>query len=148
MKTVRDIYIALLIELNKHKSPTILLEDFNHYHNKAIQSYTNKRVNIFPVGRQVIDDLAPLVKFSTKLVKVTQIVTYPVSTRYSLPANYFHLLRCNVGMKVVALDRDVCVPIDSILYPTTKPITSKELSDISSDYYLKPSSSNIYYMIN
>lgn len=49
--TARELYEALLIELNKVQAPNILLEDFNYFANKAIYQYINKRYNIYDVNQ-------------------------------------------------------------------------------------------------
>jgi len=36
MTTSRQLYEAVLIELNKENAPNLLLEDFNYFANKAI----------------------------------------------------------------------------------------------------------------
>lgn len=148
LRTTKDVYVALLIELNKHKSPTILLEDFNYFHQKAIQSYVNKRVNIYPVGRQVVDDLQPLMKFNYPLVKQAENNTFPISTRFALPNDYFHLQRCNIALTVLQDDLSRCFYKNAVVYPDVRPITSKELSSINSNYYFKPSLTRAYYMVN
>ena len=60
LRTIKDVYLATLMELNKHEAPTILLEDFNYFFNKATLIYINKRINISPIGQQVLDDLAEI----------------------------------------------------------------------------------------
>jgi hypothetical protein len=34
--TARQVYEAMLVELNKTEAPSLLLEDFNYFFNKAI----------------------------------------------------------------------------------------------------------------
>lgn len=58
--TARQVYEAVLIELNKVNAPTILLEDFNYLFNKAINQYINKKYNIYDVNQQSTDDLRVL----------------------------------------------------------------------------------------
>jgi len=78
LTTIKDVYLALLIELNKQESPTILLEDFNYLYNKAKQNYINKRINISPIGQQVIDDLAEITVFGRALTVISiNANTYP-----------------------------------------------------------------------
>ena len=49
--TSRQLYEAVLIELNKENAPNILLEDFNYFANKAINNYINKRYNIYDINQ-------------------------------------------------------------------------------------------------
>lgn len=60
--TVRDLYDNLLIELNKVEAPSLLLEDFIYFANKAVQQYINKRYNLYDVTQQTTDDLRVLKK--------------------------------------------------------------------------------------
>lgn len=48
--TAREVYEAMLIELNKVEAPSMLLEDFNYLFNKAIYQYINKRYNIYDIN--------------------------------------------------------------------------------------------------
>lgn len=58
--TVRTLYDNLLIELNKVEAPSLLLEDFIYFANKAVQQYTNKRYNLYDITQQTTDDLRAL----------------------------------------------------------------------------------------
>ena len=150
LTTIKDSYLALLIELNKQESPTILLEDFNYLYNKAIQVYANKRINISPIGQQVIDDLAELTVLGYALNNLSiNNNTYPKQYNTNLPEDYFHILRCNPEVITNVIQNEICPdPIGKITFPITKPITSKALAEIGNNYYLKPSFKQIYYAIN
>ena len=63
--TVRDLYDAALIEINKLESPSMLLEDYNYFINKAIQQYINKAYNRYEINQQATDDLGVLKTYST-----------------------------------------------------------------------------------
>jgi hypothetical protein len=41
----------MLVELNKVEAPSILLEDFNYFFNKAITRYINKKYNIYDTNQ-------------------------------------------------------------------------------------------------
>ena len=58
--TVKQAYEYTLMELRKHKSPSLHLEDYNYYLNKGIQEYANDRYNLFETSQQLTDDLQPL----------------------------------------------------------------------------------------
>ena len=64
--TVRDLYDAALIEINKLEAPSMLLEDYNYLINKAIQQKVNKSYNMYEINQQATDDLLAL-KVSDKL---------------------------------------------------------------------------------
>ena len=58
--TARDLYDAALIEINKLEAPSMLLEDYNYFINKAIQQYINKVYNRYEINQQATDDLLSL----------------------------------------------------------------------------------------
>ena len=60
--TVRDVYEATLIEINKENSQSFTIEEFNYILNKAILAYTNEKYNFYAVNQQVSDDLRVLVR--------------------------------------------------------------------------------------
>jgi hypothetical protein len=64
--TIRQLYDNLLSELNKVEAPSILLEDFVYFANKAVQQYVNKVYNRYDINQQSTDDLRAL-KVTTKL---------------------------------------------------------------------------------
>jgi hypothetical protein len=100
--TARDLYEAVLIEVNKDGSPNLLLEDFNHFANKAINNYINKRYNIYDINQQTTDDLRVLK--STAILKPTRVNTYDTFTNagegkmatfeVTMPSDYLHILNC------------------------------------------------------
>ena len=105
--TARQVYEGTLIELNKIQAPSMLLEDFNYFINKAINQYINKKYNIYDINQQSTDDLRVLK--ATAIIPVTAITNAygqnsagQVTTRSSLyagtyeadlPTDYLHLLK-------------------------------------------------------
>jgi len=48
--TARQIFEASLIECSKVNAPSLLLDEYNYYINKAINNYINKQYNIYDVN--------------------------------------------------------------------------------------------------
>ena len=98
--TVRQVYEAHLIEMNKTQAPSLLLEDFNYFFNKAINQYVNKKYNLYDVNQQSTDDMRVLKASSILTVKKTSFygestgVTGRIGAVYEayLPIDYLHLL--------------------------------------------------------
>lgn len=89
--TVRDLYDAALIEINKLEAPSMLLEDYNYFINKAIQQYINKAYNRYEINQQATDDLGALKVSTTLTVKNDDTPSFPgeeVSYFATLPNNY------------------------------------------------------------
>lgn len=48
--TARQIWENMLTELSKVHAPSMLLQDFNYFLNKAVNQYINKRYNIYDIN--------------------------------------------------------------------------------------------------
>jgi hypothetical protein len=55
--TSRQAYIDILTELVKEETPTLYLEDYLYYYNKAISEYMKSRYELFEVNQQLTDDM-------------------------------------------------------------------------------------------
>ena len=60
--TTREIYEAVLVEINKENAQSFSLEEFNYILNKSILSFVNNRYNFYSTNQQLSDDLRVLVK--------------------------------------------------------------------------------------
>lgn len=60
MASARDVYDAVLVELNKNQVQNLLLEDFNYLFNKAAYQYINKKYAVYDTNQQSTDDLRVL----------------------------------------------------------------------------------------
>lgn len=58
--TARQVYENLLRELNKVNAPSLHLEDYNYFINRAIMEYINRRYNLYDTSQQTTDDLQVL----------------------------------------------------------------------------------------
>lgn len=63
--TVRDVYEAVLVEVNKENAQSFTLEEFNYVLNKAILASVNEKYNFYAVNQQLSDDLRVFVKGQT-----------------------------------------------------------------------------------
>ena len=107
--TARQVYEAVLVEMNKVQAPSLLLEDFNYLFNKAINQYINKRYNIYDVNQQTTDDLRVLKSSVTLRALNDKSPINDVTVRdsmygaiyeFALPVDYLHLLNCVCNFKV------------------------------------------------
>ena len=60
--TVREVYEAVLVEINKVNAATFTVEEFNYMLTKSILAFTNEKYNFFAVNQQLSDDLRVLLK--------------------------------------------------------------------------------------
>jgi hypothetical protein len=58
--TARQAYIDILTELVKEEAPTLYLEDYLYYFNKAISEYMKTRYEVFETNQQLADDIGVL----------------------------------------------------------------------------------------
>jgi hypothetical protein len=70
--TARQVWEGMLTELSKVNAPSMLLQDFNYFFNKAINQYINKRYNIYDINQQTTDDL--------RVLKATTILNAQLAT--------------------------------------------------------------------
>ena len=47
----KQIFEYALVELNKREAPSLLLEDYNYFINKAINQFVNKSYNIYDIKK-------------------------------------------------------------------------------------------------
>lgn len=143
--TVRDVYEAVLIELNKVQAPSLLLNDFVYYINKAIQEYFNKRYNLFEKNQQATDDLSRL----NRLATITAITrsndpVYKTVWTVELPSNYVHILNCTC---VFDKERDKCNKDNRTVVQGANKLDTNQASHVLSNYYMQPSIKQPYYYI-
>lgn len=103
--TSKQLFEYALIELNKREAPSLLLEDYNYFINKAINQYINKIYNAYDLNQQKTDDLRVLK--STVLLTPTLNNDYGTSDLFgnvyevNLPDDYLHVLNCIVEYTVL-----------------------------------------------
>ena len=154
--TARQLFEYALIELNKVQAPSLLLEDYNYFINKAVNQYINKVYNLYEINQQKSDDLRVL-KASAVLTPSLQTI-YPkqsagvgnplFKTTYEvdLPDDYLHILNCVVEYTVTS--RFKCYDAGTQVHFGAKRLTSDMFSQIINNYYMRPSYKNPYFYIN
>lgn len=148
--TSKQLFEYALIELNKREAPSLLLEDYNYFINKAINQFINKVYNAYDVNQQKSDDLRVL-KATTVLVPVLN-NEYTTSALFSkvyevdLPDDYLHILNCVVEYKL--LKEYKCYNTNDYWQQGAKRLTADMFSQILNNYYLRPSYKNPYFYIN
>lgn len=153
--TARQVYEAVLVEMNKVQAPSLLLEDFNYLFNKAINQYINKRYNIYDINQQTTDDLRVL-KSSVTLralndkSPVTDVTVrdsmYGAIYEFSLPQDYLHLLNCICNYKVNKPFK--CYNANTYVQFPAQRLTSDMWSQIINNFYMRPTYKRPYYFIH
>lgn len=152
----------MLIELSKVNAPSLLLEDFNYFFNKAINQYINKRYGIYDVNQQTTDDLRVLK--ATAILKPKEAI--PASDEISdvgnfgaglskifggtyevnLPLDYLHMLNCICIYRVDK--RYKCYNSGDHVQFAAKRLTADSWPTIVNDFYNRPAPQRPYYYIN
>lgn len=159
--TARQVWEGLLTELNKVNAPSMLLQDFNYFFNKAIYQYINKRYNIYDINQQTSDDLRVLKATSilpvTKSLETDQFeelnnlgagssklfgATYEVT----LPQDYLHILNCICIYKVNKNYK--CYNAGDYVQFAAKRLTGDSWPIIVNDYFNRPLPERPYFYIN
>lgn len=146
--TARQVYDYLLIELNKVEAPTLLLEDFTYFLNKAIINYSDKRYNLYELSQQLTDDLGVLSATTviTTLTPKTGNSLQGATYQGKLPQDYFHLLGVVAEFKLLKVYN--CKPIGSEMHRGVKKLTSQMYTGIIDNFYYMPSAMNPYYFLH
>jgi hypothetical protein len=158
----RELYEAALIEMNKVEAPSLLLEDYNYFINKAVQQYINKVYNRYDINQQSTDDLRVLkATAEVKLQRVDSKRLYDNDVTTSvrrvgdrvkftyegvLPKDYMHLLNCIVDYRV---NRNFkCYKAGDYIPFAAKRLTADMASGIINNVYMKPDYKRPYFYIN
>lgn len=155
--TELDLYKNALIEINKLEAPSMLLEDYNYFINKAIQQYVNKVYNRYDTTQQTTDDLSALKR--TAILNIHESEPYMAMERKfyycDLPADYLHILNCIVTFNNVADDNEAKKKCNKDDYETNKTksvlarrLTADQYPTIVINAYLKPTHKRPYFFIN
>lgn len=151
--TIKQMYEACLIELNKQEAPSILLEDFNYLAQKAINQYINRKYNIYDVNQQSTDDLRVLkataildptkANYEDSLMQELTGATYEVN----LPDDYLHILNC-ICVYQVKGGNYKCYTNNSYVRFGAKRLTADMWGQVINNFYMKPSYKRPYYYIH
>ena len=140
--TWRELYEYALIEVNKLKAPSLLLEDYNYFINKAVQQYMNLVYNRYDINQQSNDDLRVLT--TTKVYNQEDIGNNTVT----LPIDYVHLLNCIVTVLPNSDYTKKCGISETYAVRTAaKQLTFDRYAGVLNNYYLKPAPKRPYYML-
>ena len=154
--TARELYEYALIELNKLEAPSLLLEDYNYFINKAVQQYINLIYAKLEIDQQSTDDIRVL-KTSAVLTpsKLTENPSYnnlaggmfKSSYYVDLPEDYMHLLNCIVEYKV-GVSNFKCYNKGDTVYFAARRLTPDMYTQVLNNAYMRPMYKRPYYYLN
>jgi len=149
--TSKQAFEYALVELNKREAPSLLLEDYNYFFNKAVNQYINRMYNAYDINQQKTDDLRVL-KSTAVLTPTLNNDASNVSTLFNktyevdLPDDYLHILNCIVEYEIKKTYK--CYNIGDTWQQGAKRLTADMFGQIINNYYLRPSYKTPYYYIN
>ena len=142
--TLRNAYEFILIECNKSKAPSILVEDFVYLFNKSIQQYINLVYSRAEYNQQSSDDLGFLQTTTVLEVEKEPRVEFNDRTyQFIIPNDYMHMLNC---IAEFSKGGSKCSNSKTISSPC-KRLTADLYPGILNNYYMKPSYKRPYYYI-
>lgn len=155
----RELYEYALIEMNKVEAPSLLLEDYNYFINKAVQQYINKVYNRYDINQQSSDDIRVLkstaevkiehtnwTRMSDGNVRLSVLGKTKLNYAGYLPEDYVHILNCIIEFKV---KRDFkCYRKGDYIEFAAKRLTADMASGILHNAYMKPDYKRPYFYIN
>lgn len=159
--TAREVWEGMLTELSKVNAPSMLLQDFNYFFNKAINQYINKRYNIYDINQQTSDDLRVLK--ATTILNVNKSLDkeefnilnqltagrskiFGATYEVNLPQDYLHILNC---ICIYRVNKDwKCYNAGDYVQFAAKRLTADSWSIICNDYYNRPLPERPYFYIH
>ena len=155
--TLKQVYEALLVEMNKVEAPSLLLPDFNYLVNKAVLQYINTKYNIYDANQQTTDDLRVLkatailpVKKADSAYGTTDSETikglYGATYETELPPDYLHMLNCVCIFKVN--EQKDCWDAGDLWNCGATRLTSDMWPLVINNFYMRPSYRRPYYFIH
>lgn len=154
--TARELYEYALIELNKLEAPSLLLEDYNYFINKAVQQYINLVYAKLEIDQQSTDDIRVLKTSAIlKPIRLSEDPTYShlsnglfKSSYYvDLPADYMHLLNCIVEYKV-GVSNFKCYNRGDMVYFAARRLTPDMYTQVLNNAYMRPMYKRPYYYLS
>jgi hypothetical protein len=150
--TLRNAYEFALIECNKLKVPSILLEDYIYLFNKAIQQYLNSVYNRAEYNQQSSDDLGFLqtrvvIKCEESNVKQDSGISGDKIYTLELPQDYVHMLNCLATFSGNNNSSKACKDYERTVTSSCHRLTADLYPAILNNYYLRPTYKRPYYYI-
>jgi len=140
--TLREFFVNVLTELNKRKAPSLILDDFNYFANKAITDYGNFKCNLYDLNQQSDDDLNAL-KIVDHTIDLTLQGLYYKGIK---PVNYWHILNCDIIFEAVI--KHSCYEIGDTLTKSASRLPTGPARHVKDNYYFKPSLIQPYFYSN
>ena len=155
--TLKQVYEALLVEMNKVEAPSLLLPDFNYLVNKAVLQYINTKYNIYDANQQTTDDLRVLKATAILPVKKADLAygttdsetikgLYGATYETELPPDYLHMLNCVCIFKVN--EQKDCWDKGDLWNCGATRLTSDMWPLVINNFYMRPSYRRPYYFIH
>lgn len=159
--TSRQIYEAVLIELNKNNAPSLRLHEFNYLFNKAINEFVDEAYQAYDTSQTITDSLRVLQSEASLTPQEVKVSNFGIANiantdkltalsgaiyEVFLPEDYLHLLNCTCIYKLN--EQNKCYNKgDYVQVPATK-LTSDSWSNIMTDVYNRPSPMKPYYYLH
>lgn len=146
--TAKQFYENVLIELNKFKAPSLMLNDYIHYINKAVNQYVNKNYSLYELSQQKTDDLRVL----SAVASINPLSDNSYSdgimsdtVAINLPDDYLHILNCIIEYKYKK--KSGCNEANDLEAIHAIKTTSNQLGELNRNYYFKPKWNRPYFYL-
>ena len=147
--TSKQLFDAVLFDLNKKAAPDLLLEEYNYYINKGINQFYNKTFNNQETTQPITDELRVL-QSSASLSVTAMNTTDPFykNVYYAyLPDDYVHILNCIFNYNVVSNYRPYNKGMQ--VQFAAQRLPSDQMPVVLNDYFRRPLYKRPYfYMVN
>lgn len=144
--TIKEAYMDISTELLKEESPTLYVEDFLYYYNKAVSEYLKMRYEIFEITQQVTDDLRFWKTEHIEIAKGDNPINSFVTIEDMRP-QYRHLLSCVINVELTRPLSACAQAANTIVGYKCKRLSSDVKAAILDNVYLEPKFYRPYFDI-
>ena len=141
--------------MNKLEAPSLLLEDYNYFINKAVQQYINLVYAKLEIDQQSTDDIRVLK--TSAILKPKKLSETSTNSNLAngmfkslyyvdLPEDYMHLLNCIVEYKVETSNFK-CYNKDDTVYFAARRLTPDMYTQVLNNAYMRPMYKRPYYYL-
>lgn len=142
--TLKQMFENALVAVNKVETPSLLLNDFNFFANKAVYQICNKNYNNYEINQQLTDNLRILK--ATSIIDVDPILNNLDAYKVTLPSDYYHILGCICVFTLNAATN--CKEAGTTIKSSAIRLTSDMWPRVIENYYNQPTYKRPYFFLN
>lgn len=142
--TLKEVFRAVLYDLNKDVGENFRVPDFNHYYRRGLASWKEKLAKNYDATQQTADDMRPL--SHTKIYTASSTPALDVTKKtFTLPPYYDSADSVIVNFRVV--NAFLAFKTNDVIHYPAKRLTADLEAAILKDYHQRPNYERPFYWV-